>query len=48
MTEEDKHMDEWKRIQAEFRAKSEAPRDVWDYKSRCVEGLITGETLDYN
>ncbi len=46
--EEDKHMDEWKRIKAYFNSQSQVPNDVWHYKSRCVGGLISGETLDYN
>jgi len=39
-----KHLKEWKRIQENY---SKMPGDMFYYRARCIEGLITGETLDF-
>lgn len=39
-----KHVEEWERIQENFR---NINTDEMKYRVRCIEGLITGDTLNY-
>lgn len=39
-----KHIKEWQRVQEDY---LKTPGEKFEYRSRCIEGLITGNTLDF-
>ena len=42
-----KHLKEWKRIQANYLSMPNTKGGEFQYRARCLEGLITGNTLDF-